>query len=115
MERIISGDHGMDSSHSHYSAWEPALQGTAQARSRAMEISDLTQTHSQVLKITQSSQHQAKHSSHGDLHVIHHNIKGYRLTAQSEGIAALHLSQSSIKVLRLASIYSADLLQHLVV
>lgn len=57
MESIISGDHGMGSGHSHYSTWEPALQLTVQTRRKVMDISGLTQTHSQVLKIAHSPQH----------------------------------------------------------
>lgn len=107
IERIISGDHGMESGHEHHFAWRLTLQHRPEAE---LWKSDLIQTQSQVLKITRSPQHWAKPNGPGNLTVICHNIKGYHLIAHSEGISALHLCQCSINVLKLASIFLADLL-----
>lgn len=102
----------MESGRSHCSACAITrnLPCRGQHKPEAVEIFDLTQTYSQILKIATSPQHWVKPSGHGDLAIIRHDIKGCHLIAKSEGISGLHLSQCSINVLKLASIYLADLL-----
>lgn len=102
----------MESGRSHCSACEITrnLHCRGQHKPEAMEISDLTRTYGQILKIVHSPQHWVKPSGHGDLTIIHHDIKVYHLIAQSEGISGLRLCQCSMNVLKLASIYLADLL-----